>query len=110
MADSPVIFDRALLRRRHLRAMTLSPATFLLDRVAGDMADRVATVLRKFDIAVDLGTPGTAVRTALGQLQSVVRIVSADVEDSSEIIVDEKASSFGDATLNLVVSALALQF
>jgi SAM-dependent methyltransferase len=110
MADSPVIFDRALLRRRHLRAMALGPATFLLDRVAGDMADRLAAVLRKFDVAADLATPGAAVRTALGQLGSIGRIISADVEDGSEIVVDEKALPFGDATLDLAVSALALQF
>jgi SAM-dependent methyltransferase len=110
MADSPVIFDRALLRRRHLRAMTLSPATFLLDRVAGDMADRLAAVLRKFDVAVDLATPGSAVRTALGQLGSIGPVISADVEDGSEIVADEESLPFGDATLDLVVSALALQF
>jgi SAM-dependent methyltransferase len=110
MADSPVIFDRALLRRRRLRAMTLGPATFLLDRVAGDMADRLAAVLRKFDVAADLATPGSAVRTVLGQLGSIGRIISADVADGPEVVADEAALPFGDATLDLVVSALALQF
>jgi SAM-dependent methyltransferase len=110
MPDNPIIFDRALLRRRRQRAMALGPATFLLDRVAGDMADRLAVVLRKFDVAADLGTPGTAVRTALGQLGSVGRIIAADVEDGSEVVGDEQGLPFGDATLDLVVSALALQF
>ena len=110
MADSPVLFDRALLRQRRRRAMALGPATFLLDRVAGDMADRLAAVLRKFDIAADLGTPGAAVRTALAQLGSVGRIVAADVVDGSEVVADEEALPFADATLDLVVSALALQF
>src|SRR5580704_15864819 len=110
MADSPVIFDRALLRRRRHRVMALGPATFLLDRVSGDMADRLAAVLRKFDVAADLATPGAAVRIALGQLGSVGRIVSADVADGPEIVADEEALPFGDATLDLVVSALALQF
>src|SRR5580693_2200890 len=104
MADSPVIFDRALLRRRRHRAMALGPATFLLDRVAGDMADRLAAVLRKFDVAADLGTPSDAVRTALGQLGSVGRIISADVADGPEVVADAAALPFGDATLDLVVS------
>jgi SAM-dependent methyltransferase len=110
MADSPVIFDRTLLRRRRLRAMALGPATFLLDRVAGDMADRLAAVLRKFDVAADLATPGATVWTALGQLGSVGRIISADVADGPEVVADAAALPFGDATLDLVVSALALQF
>jgi SAM-dependent methyltransferase len=110
MADSPMIFDRALLRLRLRRAMALGPATFLLDRVAGEMADRLAAVLRRFDLAVDLGTPGTAVRTALASLGSVGRIIAADVAGGSTVVADEEALPFGDATLDLVVSALALQF
>jgi SAM-dependent methyltransferase len=110
MADNPAIFDRALLRRRRQRALALGPATFLLDRVAGDMAERLAVVLRKFDVAADLGTPGTAVRTALAQLGSVGRIIAADVADGSEVVGDEQGLPFGDAALDLVVSALALQF
>jgi SAM-dependent methyltransferase len=115
MAENPMIFDRALLRRRRRRAAALGPATFLLDRVAGDLAERLATVLRRFALAVDLGTPGEAVRNALTRLESVGRIVAADVVPDAargEIIVaaDEEALPFGDATLDLVVSALALQF
>jgi len=110
-----MIFDRVLLRRRRLRAAALGPVTFLLGRVADDLAERLATVLRRFDLAVDLGTPGDAVRNALMRLDSVGRIVAADVMPDAargEIVVaaDEEALPFGDATLDLVVSALALQF
>jgi SAM-dependent methyltransferase len=115
MAEHPMIFDRALLLRRRRRAAALGPATFLLDRVADDLAERLATVLRRFDLAVDLGTPGEAVRNALARLESVGRIVAADVMPDAargEIVVaaDAEALPFGDATLDLVVSALALQF
>jgi SAM-dependent methyltransferase len=115
MAENPMIFDRALLRRRRRRAAALGPATFLLDRVADDLAERLATVLRRFDLAVDLGTPGEAVRKALARLESVGKVVAADVMPDAargEIFVadDEEALPFGDATLDLVVSALALQF
>jgi SAM-dependent methyltransferase len=114
MADNPMIFDRALLRRRRRRAAALGPATFLLDRVAGDLAERLATVLRHFDLAVDLGTPGHAVRNALMGLDSVGRIIAADVMPDAArgdifVATDEEALPFGDATLDLVVSALALQ-
>jgi SAM-dependent methyltransferase len=115
MAENPMIFDSALLRRRHRRAAALGPVTFLLDRVAGDLAERLATVLRRFALAVDLGTPGEAVRNALARLESVGKIVAADVMPDAargEILVaaDEEALPFADATLDLVVSALALQF
>jgi SAM-dependent methyltransferase len=115
MAENPMIFDSALLRLRRRRAAALGPATFLLDRVAGDLAERLATVLRRFALAVDLGTPGEAVRNALARLESVGSIVAADVMPDAtrgEIFVaaDEAALPFGDATLDLVVSALALQF
>ncbi len=110
-----MIFDRALLRQRRLRAAALGPANFLLDRVAGDLAERLATVLRRFEFAVDLGTPGEAVRNALAGLESVGTIVAADVMPDAareEIFVaaDAEALPFGDPTLDLVVSALALQF
>ncbi len=62
MAASPFIFDRQLLRQRRRRAQMLGASTFLLDRVVEDMGERLAAVLRQFELAVDLGTPGDAVR------------------------------------------------
>jgi ubiquinone/menaquinone biosynthesis C-methylase UbiE len=119
-ASTPLIFDPALVRWRRRRAEALGPATFLLDRVAEDMAQRLAAVLRRFDIAVDLGTPGEAVRAALAGLGSIGMIVAADAmrERSATlaektprfVVADEEALPFRDASLDLVVSALALQF
>jgi SAM-dependent methyltransferase len=113
-----LIFDRTLLRLRQRRATALGPATFLLDRVAEDLADRLAAVLRRFELALDLGTPGDAVRKAVAGLGSVGTIVAARaIPDASAtagatafVVADEEALPFGDATLDLVVSALALQF
>ena len=115
MAENPLIFDRALLRQRRRRAAALGPATFLLDRAAEDLADRLAAVLRRFELAVDLGTPGDEVRAALARLDSIGRIVAADVlpgpaHEETFVAADEEALPFADATLDLVVSALALQF
>jgi SAM-dependent methyltransferase len=114
MAETLLIFDRALLRQRRRRAAALGPATFLLDRVAEDLADRLAAVLRRFELAVDLGTPGDAVRAALARLDSIGKIVAADVlpgpAHGETIVADGEALPFADATLDLVVSALALQF
>ena len=96
----PVIFDRRLLRARLARAAAIGPATFLLDRVADDIAERLSAVLRTFDIVVDLGTPTDAVR----------RAIAGRVGTVAAVVADEEALPFRDASLDLVVSALALQF
>ena len=109
MTESPIIFDRLLQRRRRSRAAA-SPANFLLDHVAGELADRLSVVLRRFDLGIDLGTPGDAVRVALRRLGAVGMIVGADViaRDKPFVVADEEALPFRDASLDLVVSGLAL--
>ena len=77
-SQSALIFDRKLIRARRRRAAALGAETFLLDRVADDLAERLAAVLRRFDLALDLGTPGEAVRAALARLGSVGTIIAAD--------------------------------
>jgi SAM-dependent methyltransferase len=113
LATSPEIFDRALLRARQRRAAALGPVTFLLDRVAEDFADRLAAVMRHFDLAADLGTPTDAVRIALSRLGSIGTIIeSSTVADAKQkvVVADEEALPFRDASLDLIVSGLALQF
>jgi SAM-dependent methyltransferase len=109
----PVVFDRGLLRARRVRAAALGPSTFLLERVAEDLADRLATVLRRFEVAVDLGTPTDAlsrVLAASGKVGVVVRAAEQAGDRAPAVVADEEALPFGDGVLDLVVSALALQF
>jgi SAM-dependent methyltransferase len=111
--SSPVIFDRQILRTRRSRAAALGPSTFLLERVAEDFADRLAPVLRRFECAVDLGTPTDTVRRALAMSSKVGAIVTADAlarGPGLAVVADEEALPFRDASLDLVVSALVLQF
>jgi SAM-dependent methyltransferase len=116
MPQPPILFDRALLARRRARAAALGPATFLVDRVADEFADRLAVVRRQFDIAVDLGTPTDAVRRALARADNIGPVVAAiprgvrDHDDALCVVADEEALPFGDGSLDLVVSGLALQF
>jgi SAM-dependent methyltransferase len=100
----PVIFDRALLRARRRRAMALEPATFLLDRVADDLDERLSAVTRHFELALDLSANATVQRT-LARSGKAVRVLGA-----SEVIADEEALPFRAASLDLIVSALSLQF
>jgi SAM-dependent methyltransferase len=117
MAESPLIFDRTLIRARRRRAASLGPATFLLERVADELADRLAAVLRRFDLALDLGTPGEAVRSTLARLDAVGGTVSAGAMPEAKgatkplfVVADEEALPFRDGAFDLVVSALSLQF
>ena len=137
MASHPLVFDRRLLRARRARAAALGPSTFLIERVAEDLADRLATVLRRFECAVDLGTPTDAARRALAASGKVGAIVAADalagaasvrglrgtmgqaadgmatgatLAMGSAVAADEEALPFRDASLDLVVSVLALHF
>src|SRR5882672_9053719 len=112
--SAPRVFDRPLLRARRRRAQALGAATFLIDRVAEDLADRLAAVLRRFDLAVDLGSPTDAVRRALAS--RVGTIIASDAiaqhlagHAGPKVAADEEALPFADASLDLVVSALALQ-
>jgi SAM-dependent methyltransferase len=102
-STAPVLFDRALLRARQLRALRFGPATFLLDRVADDMAERLHAVLREFKNAADVGTPGDQVGDALAG--RVDRIAYVDLPD-----VESEPLPLQPQSLDLVVSALALQF
>ncbi len=99
----PALFDRALLGRRQRRAQRLGPATFLLDRVAEDMAERFAAVTRNFTQGADLWTPGEGVLRALQDRLGSLRHVGLE-DDGSEVL------PFAPQSLDLVVSALALQF
>jgi SAM-dependent methyltransferase len=113
MSSSPVIFDRQLLRARRRRAAALGLSTFLLERAAEDFADRLATVLRRFELALDLGTPTDAIRRVLAASGKVGDIIAAGpLPDGADfaVVADDEALPFRDASLDLVVSALALQF
>jgi SAM-dependent methyltransferase len=100
---APVLFDRALLRARQSRALGSGPATFLLDRVAEDMAERLHAVLREFKNAADVGTPGDQLRNALHE--RVDQLVRTDLPD-----LESKPLLLQPQSLDLVVSALAFQF
>jgi SAM-dependent methyltransferase len=100
-----MIFDRKLLRTRQKRARALGFETFLIDRVADELGERLGAVLRQFERAVDLGTPSDAARRVLAASGKVTAVYGAD-----SVIADEEAIPFADGSLDLVVSALALQF
>ncbi|HEY1361325.1 MAG TPA: methyltransferase domain-containing protein [Xanthobacteraceae bacterium] len=113
----PLLFDRALLRKRLVRAGAMGASTFLIEHVAEDLADRLAAVLRRFECAVDLGSPTDALRRMLAASGKVGRIIYAGPladrcggDAALAVVTDEEMLPFRDASIDLVVSGLALQF
>ena len=125
------IFDRALLLQRRLRAVAMaqaaaqsgevSPPDFLLQRVAEDLVWRLSAVKRQFAQAVVLGGFPGIITTRLRSVPIVGAIIETDTcmalfgeqasgEPPVRQIVDEEALSFEEASLDLVVSSLALQW
>ena len=100
---TPILFDRYLLRTRLERAQRLGPATFLLDRVAEDMAERLRAVLRDFKDVAEIGTPGDQVSVALAGRFGRLTRVDLPMRESEALPLPAESQ-------DLVVSALAFQF
>lgn len=83
--------------------MQLGAATFLLDHVANDAAERLAAVNRNFTSGIDLATPGDALRVALEKQGVALTPVEIAVDDSA-------ALPLAPGSVNLAMSLLALQF
>jgi len=98
----PALFDRALLHARQRRARAQGAVSFLLERAAEDMSDRLAAVMREFHAPADLWTPGDGLAGLRARLPSIAHI-ALDGAGAEKLPVTPES-------LDLVVSALALQF
>lgn len=113
---APLVFDRPLQRARLARALAAGYAGFLLERVVEDAVDRVCTVLRPFERALDLGTPTPALAWALLDSRRVGSIVRAAPLPEARapgwptLVADEEALPFAPESFDLAVSLLSLQF
>ncbi len=100
--NPPRFFDRALLRQRQHRAHALGAETFLFDRVVADMEERLGAVVRQFDHAADIGSPGKAVMLLLGARASKADAIALPDSDSEPLALARESC-------DLAVSVLALQ-
>lgn len=118
MSETHVLFDRSLIRRRNRRALSAGYTGFLLERVTEDLADRLGAVLRKFPLAVDIGTIRDDACRLLrddGFADEIIRLTPVAMPDHSlrgagyaEIVGDEEALPFAGEKFDLAVSLLAL--
>ena len=116
MSDAPILFDRKLLRARRARfKQEVEARSALLERVASEIAERVAIMLRPFPRALDLGAYRGLLGRKVAALPSVGEMIYAEsvaelaaLCPAPALVCDEDLLPFKDGSLNLVVSGLAL--
>lgn len=111
---APDLFDRRLLTLKRARAARMGwRDDVLLPRIAEDMADRLAAVLRDFSSAVDIGTPGPDVARAVAaspRVRSVRHLAARSPDDAAVAVIDEELLPLGEASIDLAVSGMALHW
>lgn len=115
MASVPIVFDRALVRRRLDRAFASGAGDFLLDRTTDDLIERLLTVQRTFRSILDLGTPRSVLADRLAETYqdaSVTRIAPiagwAGASPILRAVADEERAPLKAASFDLAVSLLSL--
>jgi len=116
MSEQHLLFDRRLLRARRARFATeIAAHEFLLSHVAREIAERVGLVLRSFPLALDLGAYHGLLGQKVAELPSVGGMLYAESAyalaalcPSPSLVCDEDLLPFKEASLNLIVSGLAL--
>ncbi len=114
----PDLFDRRLLARRRARALARADALpgidFLLAHAATDLGERLATVSRRFPLAVDLGGHRGHLARAIAASGRAEKVLRADIlvvdraTPGCDLVADDALPPFADASLDLVCSALSL--
>lgn len=118
VTTQPDLFDRSLFQQNRLRALKAAKpgADFLLKAVADDLEDRLLLVNRSFQTAVDLGGHTGLISRAIANTGKADRIIRADLFHPSpdlplpDLVCDDALVPLKDQSVDLIVSALSLQF
>lgn len=115
-----MVFDRALLRRRRSRARTgYGDFGFLEEEVADRLADRLLDVRRSFTLALELGAKSGALGRRVREGGRVETLIQSDfspawaadrAQEGLSLALDEEALPIAEASLDAVVSNLALHW
>lgn len=118
--DSMLVFDRRLVRtHRNRAAAAVDHHDFLHRHVADGIVDRLDDVLRRFPIAIDLGTFNGALADQIARRDGTKMVVRCDLSPRMAqlahakglaLAADEEALPFSEAAADLVVSGMALHW
>nr|WP_050776005.1 methyltransferase domain-containing protein [Roseibium alexandrii] len=114
----PELFDRELLRmRRRTALVNANPGSdFLLKAVAEDLGERLSAITRTFETAIDLGGHCGHVEALLQATGKVKTLYRADLWQpdpqltAPAFVADDAVLPLKDQSVDLIVSALSLQF
>lgn len=117
-SDPLLVFDRATLRlRRERAAHAWERHDFLKREIAERLVDRLDDVRRTFPLALDLGSHGDEVATALAGRATVEHLVRADLgrgfaarARGPAVVADEEFLPFAPGRFDLVLSAMDLHW
>jgi len=111
------VIDKVLLRQRQVRALGRSRpgAEFLLHAAVGELTERLAAVERRFTVGVAIGPRSDALASAMlgsNRVERVFRIEPAWHAGGSraDLIADDEALPLAPGSVDLIVSALGLQW
>lgn len=121
MSDSMHVFDRRAVRRHRDRAAPgIAAADFLFRESAERLADRLNDVTRTFDVALDLGCGSGSMGPVLRASSKIGRLIQCDlspvmariaaVNGAASFAANEEQLPVADASLDLIVSNLALHW
>ena len=116
-APATTLFDRRAWRAHRDRAARSGPVDFLHDEVADRLIERLDLVNREFAVALDLGARGGGLARALAVRPGALRVIAAEPARQflaqaprPRVAADPELLPFGDASLDLIVSNLALHW
>jgi SAM-dependent methyltransferase len=115
------VFDRRLVRRRRDRAARGGAERFVHAHAARDLAERLTAIRRSFPLAVDLGCGDGVLAGLLGRRPGTDTVIACDLSPAMAaaaaaslglpaLAADEELLPFAAASLDLVASAMALQW
>ena len=109
----PPVFDSRLAATRLERATSAGYEPFLLARAADDLQERLGTLARRFELAVDIATAAPLAANALlasGRVDHLIRIVPQGAHaEKGQAVASLEALPLREAMADIIVSLLALQ-
>lgn len=103
----PIVFDRRLYAARRARAERAGGRSFLAERAAESMAERLAALNRRFGRALDLSSRACAFAPLAPYADDWVR-TGLSAGGDAMLVADEEALPFAANSFGLVTSVLAL--
>ncbi len=113
MSMPPILFDRALLRKRRMRAAPrLSMHDFLHREAAAQLAESLSYINRAFPMVVEVGAYTDQLAQHLASRAGTTHYVRTDITPTSgtSIVTDEELLPFAENSVDAVVSILSLHW